>query len=97
MSKTGGRTVDFRFEKCPRCGNQDFSPEAAFCKRCGAPRSNECGSEECGYGQPLDAAYCELCGHETGHFMLGLIDDWQGPHEAPAPTIPSFEEDEVPF
>lgn len=98
MSDTSRRAEDFRFVECPRCGNEDFHPEGKFCKRCRAPRTNECADDQCGRGQALDAAYCEWCGHETHHFMLGIIDDWKGPYEKPAPrSMSTFEEDEVPF
>lgn len=97
---SGGRVEGdgLHFDKCPRCGNEEFSEGARFCRRCAAPRTNECSNDSCNMAMPLDAAYCESCGGPTIHFILGLIEDWQGPYEEPTRvSVNTFDEEDVPF
>lgn len=75
---------NLRFVKCPRCGNEEYSDEARFCKICGLPIFNECeGSEEYDeYGNSegirthktvMNASFCEYCGKKTMLFNEKLL------------------------
>jgi hypothetical protein len=67
---------NLRFIKCPRCGNEEYSSDAKYCRICGFPAYNECeGSpdyDEYGNNQGFythrnagNARYCEYCGKPT--------------------------------
>lgn len=84
--KTSVQYVD----RCPRCGNDDFSPGAEYCKRCALRRVNTCTSDECGAVTPMDAAYCETCGHETYYHVEGAVAAWR-------PDVDVSYDDDVPF
>lgn len=67
---------NLRFVRCPKCGNEEYSEEAKFCRICGFPVYNECeGSpERDNFGDVIDynihrnvgnARYCEYCGKPT--------------------------------
>lgn len=67
---------NLRFVNCPKCGNEEYSEEAKYCKICGFSAYNECeGSPEYdNFGNVIDfnvhrnvgnARYCEYCGKPT--------------------------------
>lgn len=67
---------NLRFVRCPRCGNEEYSDEAKYCRICGCSAYNECeGSfDEDEYGNRGlyqihrnvgNARYCECCGQPT--------------------------------
>ncbi|PEJ58169.1 hypothetical protein CN692_07750 [Bacillus sp. AFS002410] len=62
---------NMRFIKCT-CGNEDFSENASYCKKCATYLYNEClninNNFGCGQKNVGDALYCEYCGHQT---MIG--------------------------
>jgi len=88
MSAEREKAVQY-VNQCPRCNNEDFSPGAQYCKRCGLRLYNTCTNEECGVGASSDAAYCEMCGHETYYNEQGVVAPWRPPLE--------FSEDDIPF
>ena len=63
---------NLRFVSCPKCGNEEYSEEALYCRICGFPTYNECEGH---YDQERDeyvthrnvgnARYCEYCGQPT--------------------------------
>ncbi|PEA79106.1 hypothetical protein CN676_04030 [Bacillus wiedmannii] len=56
-----------RFSSCIKCGNEDISDNASFCKKCGTYLYNNCtnSDNQCDYLNPPDAFYCEICGSES--------------------------------
>jgi Zn-dependent peptidase ImmA (M78 family)/ribosomal protein L37E len=71
---------------CPRCGNEEFSENAEFCRICGTNLYNDCegihtqdfnGYEEVGeiHHNPSNARYCETCGAKTRFFIDGILCD----------------------
>lgn len=81
-----GYEVDenLRFIKCPRCGNEEFAPEAKYCRICGFPTSNDCdgspaydefGNQEGFYIHKNygNARFCEHCGKTTLLFKEKLL------------------------
>lgn len=67
---------NLRFVNCPRCGNEEYSEDAKYCRICGFSAYNECeGSPECdNFGNAIDfnvhrnvgnARFCEYCGKPT--------------------------------
>jgi Zn-dependent peptidase ImmA (M78 family) len=72
-----GMDANMRYLSCPFCGNDDFSAEASYCKRCGTYLFNECTNVEesfsgyCGKRNVSDALYCEYCGSTTS--LYGLL------------------------
>jgi len=86
MIYSDGYEVDgnLRFVRCPKCGNEEYSADAKFCKICGFPAYNECeGSPEYdNFGNVEDfqvhqnvgnARYCEYCGKPTMLFKEKLL------------------------
>lgn len=72
-----------RFTICPRCGNDEFSKIAKYCKLCGLYLFNACTNayyEEdsyCNHVNNGDARYCEVCGAPTVLYKLGLLKSWE--------------------
>ena len=67
---------NLRFLRCPRCGNEEYSQGAQYCRICGFTAYNECegGYEQDEYGNQGiyqihrnqgNARYCEFCGQPT--------------------------------
>jgi Zn-dependent peptidase ImmA (M78 family) len=62
---------NMRYNKCPSCGNEDFSNEARYCKKCGNYLFNDCTNDyfeqegTCGAHNVADALFCEYCGTIT--------------------------------
>lgn len=77
-----------RIEQCPRCHNQQFSPNALYCRICGMDLYNRCdGMEEDSYGNwypneqarhknPSNARFCETCGRPTFFFDQNILCDY---------------------
>lgn len=71
--------ANLRITKCPKCGNEQFSEEAEFCRICGTSLYNYCEGEDIydyngefnhhethkNYG---NARFCEKCGKPTLFF-----------------------------
>lgn len=74
-----------RFNKCPVCGNDEFSYEAEFCRICGSAIYNYCQdlydeagyriSTGCGKPNPGNARYCEYCGNPT--LLFKFLTHWE--------------------
>ena len=75
---------NLRFLKCPKCGNEEYSGDAKYCRICGVSSYNECeGSPEYdNFGNAIDftihknagnARYCEYCGKPTMLFNEKLL------------------------
>ena len=66
---------NLRFLSCPICGNNKFSEDASYCRKCGFYLYNTCSNFElefrelCGRPNVSDALYCEYCGSIT---LIGL-------------------------
>ena len=99
-----------RFVKCPRCGNEEYSEEAMFCKICGLQVYNECEglSEYDDYGNLEvvkhknvgNARFCEYCGKKTMLFIekfLKSYDDVQSEQEQEDKNDPFPFDEELPF
>lgn len=67
---------NLRFVRCPRCGNEEYSQDARYCRICGFPVYNECEGDydQDEYGNQGiyqihrnagNARYCEFCGQPT--------------------------------
>lgn len=77
-----------RVETCPKCGNQEFSENAMFCRICGTSIYNMCEGEtdNNGYGEyivdgsqhrnPSNARYCETCGKPTYFLSKNILCDF---------------------
>ncbi len=68
---------NMRLIKCPKCGNDEFSDNAEYCKICGTFLYNCCMPEE-DYIEKKhknigNARYCEQCGAPTTFFIHGLL------------------------
>lgn len=68
--------VDLKVTQCPKCGNEQFSNDAEFCRICGVSLYNLCEGEEIyDYNGNFDhreehkncgnARFCEKCGRPT--------------------------------
>lgn len=74
-----------RFLKCPVCGNDEFSSDAAFCKVCGSSVYNYCQDlfDEGGYKisagckriNPGNSRFCEFCGNPT--LLNKYLTNWE--------------------
>lgn len=53
--------------ECPRCGANDYSVSAKYCRRCGYPLRNFCTSPDPRgrHQNASDAAFCEECARPT--------------------------------
>lgn len=91
---------DLRFVRCPKCGNEEYSEDAKFCRICGLSAYNECeGSPEYGdFGDVVDlhvhknvgnARYCESCGKPTMLLKEKLL--------KPYTEVQAKQEDDDPF
>ena len=71
---------------CPKCGNEEFSDNALFCKICGTNLYNDCegihtqnfnGFDDIVeiHHNPSNARYCETCGAKTRFFIDGILCD----------------------
>ena len=75
---------NLRVTKCPKCGNEEFSKDADYCKICGTPFYNNCDGEDIydyhgnyeGHAEhknPGNARFCEKCGKPTFFFNSGYL------------------------
>lgn len=71
--------ADLKVTQCPKCGNEQFSNDAEFCRICGVSLYNLCEGEAIyDYNGNFDhreehkncgnARYCEKCGRPTSFF-----------------------------
>lgn len=97
---------DLRFLSCPKCGNEEYSQNAQYCRICGLSAYNECeGSpEQDNFGNVIDfhvhrnvgnARYCEFCGQPTMLFKEKLLKPYTEVQAVAAPAVQ--EDDEIPF
>lgn len=79
---------NMRAIECPRCGNEEYSQGAKFCRICGLQAYNYCeGEPEYDYNgnqtdvhyhkNPSNARYCETCGNPTVFFKQGILKSWE--------------------
>ena len=79
---------DMRFEKCPRCGNEEYSEYAQYCRVCGLPAFNECEGGEVydNFGESMgfqihrnagNARFCEHCGKKTMLFKERILKPYE--------------------
>jgi Zn-dependent peptidase ImmA (M78 family)/ribosomal protein L37E len=97
-----------RVIECPRCGNEEFSDNAGYCRICGLTSYNYCegqpeydgfGEENVVYHKNLgNARYCETCGRSTAFLKEGILKSWEqakpGSEESSTADV-SF--DDIPF
>lgn len=102
---------NLRFVKCPRCGNEEYSPDAEYCRICGFPAYNECeGSpeyDEFGNNQGFhihrnagNARFCEHCGKPTMLFnekLLKPYNEFNKNQQGEEYAFPFDTNDEIPF
>ncbi|HHV13961.1 MAG TPA: hypothetical protein GXX75_27215 [Clostridiales bacterium] len=76
--------VNLRVTQCPKCGNEQFSNEAEFCRICGVSLYNLCEGEDIyDYNGKFDhheehknsgnARFCEKCGRPTYFFKEAFL------------------------
>lgn len=96
-----------RFSLCPRCGNDDISEEATYCKMCGFYLFNKCINDSayndsmvnfdygqyCGAINDGDARYCEHCGSPTILTRAGLVTTWEEWRQYKEEVVATEEED----
>lgn len=75
---------DLKMARCPKCGNEQFSEAAEFCRICGTYRYNLCEGDDIydSYGNfdhheqhrnAGNARFCEVCGKPTLFFKEGFL------------------------
>lgn len=67
---------DLRVVECPRCGNEQISTDAKFCRICGLPVYNYCAGKGTSHICPGNARFCGVCGEPTEYFELGILRSW---------------------
>lgn len=87
MRYTDGFELDenYRVKICPRCENEEFSPDAIYCRICGAMLFNRCKGKWDDYNQewcwehenPGNARFCEKCGKPTYFSIEKFLLDWK--------------------
>ena len=95
---------NLRFVHCPRCGNEEYSQEARFCRICGLPVYNECEGiydQDEGMYQihrnPGNARYCEFCGQPTMLLKEKLLKPYTAVNANTNDESSIRDEDEFPF
>jgi len=95
---------NLRFVSCPKCGNEEYSEDAQYCRICGFYAYNECeGSpDRDNFGNVIDysvhknmgnARYCEFCGQPTMLFKEKLLKPYTEVQSLQA----TQEDEELPF
>lgn len=75
---------NLKFVRCPKCGNEEYSQNAQYCRICGFSVYNECEGccdyDEYGnqgmyqvHRNAGNARYCEFCGQPTMLFKENLL------------------------
>lgn len=71
---------NLRFVSCPKCGNEEYSENAVYCRICGFSAYNECEGyydndegEHVSHRNVGNARYCEFCGQPTMLFKEKLL------------------------
>lgn len=91
---------NLRFMSCPRCGNEEYSEEAVFCRICGFSAYNDCEGyydndegEHVSHRNVGNARFCEFCGQPTMLFKEKLLKSYK---EVQA-TQNTQDDEELPF
>ena len=108
MIYNDGYEVDenLKFVKCPRCGNEQYSDGARYCRICGFYVYNECEGDfdRDEYGNQGEfqihrnmgnARYCEFSGQPTILFKEKLLKPYTEVQAVASPAVQ--EDDEIPF
>ena len=67
---------------CPKCDNEEVSPDGNYCHICGTYLINECTNydgnylEGCGRLAASNARYCIYCGAPTTFLQNGILKPW---------------------
>ena len=75
---------ELRVTECPKCGNEEFSKDADYCRICGTPLYNLCEGEDIydyngnydrheGHRNHGNARFCEKCGKPTAFFKAKFL------------------------
>ncbi len=75
---------NLRVTQCPKCGNEEFSRDADFCRICGTSLYNVCDGEDIydyhgnyegheNHKNLGNARFCEKCGKPTYFFNSGFL------------------------
>lgn len=98
---------NLRFVSCPRCGNEEYSQNAQYCRICGFYAYNECegyyDQEQCehiNHRNAGNARYCEFCGQPTMLLKEKLLKPYtevQGTQDVQEDEDLPFDTDSFPF
>ena len=98
---------NLRFVRCPKCGNEEFSNNAQYCRICGFQAYNECEGyydqdqcEQITHKNVGNARYCESCGQPTVLLKAKLLKHYtevQAAMEKQEVEEISFDTDDLPF
>ena len=74
---------NLRFLKCPKCGNEEYSGDAKYCRICGFSSYNECeGSPEYdNFGNAIDFALYFTAEPDVVKVFLKQVDEWEHEEE----------------
>ncbi|MGI6700804.1 MAG: hypothetical protein ACOX6G_10920 [Christensenellales bacterium] len=75
---------DLRVTECPKCGNEEFSEDADYCRICGTTLYNLCDGEDIydhtghleyheAHRNHGNARFCEKCGKPTAFFHAKFL------------------------
>lgn len=91
---------NLRFVSCPKCGNEEYSEKAMYCRICGFSAYNECEGyydndigEHISHRNAGNARFCEFCGQPT---ML-LKEKLLKPYAEVQATQNEQDDEELPF
>lgn len=98
---------NLRFVSCPKCGNEEYSQNALYCRICGFSAYNECegyyDQEQCehiNHRNVGNARYCEYCGQPTMLLKEKLLKPYtevQGTQDVQEDEDLPFDTDSFPF
>nr|DAZ21858.1 MAG TPA: Double zinc ribbon protein [Caudoviricetes sp.] len=98
---------NLRFVSCPRCGNEEYSEDAIYCRICGFSAYNECEGhydhdqdEYITHRNVGNARYCEYCGQPTMLFKEKLLKPYtevQSSQDVQEDEDLPFDTDNFPF
>lgn len=99
---------NLRFVRCPRCGNEEYSQDARYCRICGFSVYNECEGDydQDEYGNQGiyqihrnagNARYCEFCGQPTMLLKEKLLKSYIEAMTDTDENPTFFDGDDLPF